>query len=95
MKKIDINEDVTVRLSEQGYEYITQYETNLRREGIEPHNVFDYEFLENGDLKITLWCLMKIFGPKMMLGNYPMFEGGICFNEDVLRDVEENTRSNI
>lgn len=89
MKQININEEVTVKLTNSGANFLTAFEKKCKEQGIDTHSYLDYRFDDNGNLKITLWCLMQIFGGQM-LGNAFFENGGIIMNDEDIKDYSGN-----
>lgn len=61
--KININDDVTVILTEYGAEYLNKYMDEL----VKGTNISYTRYGANKEYKFHLWDLMHMFGPEMMM----------------------------
>lgn len=78
--KININDSVTVKLTEAGEKRLRDYFTKIPDLNISQDKVF----------KAQLWELMNIFGPEMYMGNPDsMFEGDIFYDACQFRRGED------
>jgi hypothetical protein len=68
---VNINEMVEVDLTAQGRLALYKYEIGI---GIPVHTA---SRMNGKRLRIQLWDLMHVFGPEMVMGREPCFEGNV------------------
>ncbi len=69
---MNINDNVTVILTDYGKQILDEYRTNLEKEiKINLDSIYHYE--EDGKFREQLWAIMNIFGSHLYCGSKQIF----------------------